>query len=72
MDKTKTNHKIKDDSDGLRIVGGSVYIKAANRLIHEGEWTCHVHNSLGGEKMMLKLIVTGITVKSNKHCKAIV
>ena len=59
MDKSKTNRAVKDNSDDVRIVGGSVYIKSVNRLTHEGEWTCNVHNALGGEEIKLKLIVTG-------------
>ena len=64
MDKSNTNRVIKDNSDDVQIVGGSVYIKSANRLTHEGEWTCNVHNSLGSEKQKLKLIVTGNKIKS--------
>ena len=47
---------------GIQLVGGSVYIKSANRLMHEGEWTCHVYNSLTMESEQIKihLIVTGI------------
>ena len=63
MDKSNTNLVVKDNSDDVRIVGGSVCIKSANRLTHEGEWTCNVHNSLGGEKQKLKLIVTGNKIK---------
>ena len=63
MDKSTTNRVVKDNSDDVRIVGGSVYIKSVNRLTHEGEWTCHVHNALGGEKIKLKLIVTGTNIK---------
>ena len=59
MDKSEANQNVKDNSNGIRMIGGSVYIKSANRLAHEGEWTCHVHNSLGGEKTKLKLILTG-------------
>ena len=39
-----------------------MYIEAANRLMHEGEWTCHVRNSLGSETMRLNLVVTGLQI----------
>ena len=53
---------VKDYTRGVRLIAGSVYIEAANRLMHEGEWTCHVQNSLGSEKMRLNLVVTGLQI----------
>ena len=50
---------MKDNTYGVRLISGSVYIASVNRLMHEGEWTCNVKNSLGSEKMILQLIVTG-------------
>ena len=58
-----------DNSYGVRLVGGSVYIESANRLMHEGEWTCHVYNSIGSEQIKLHLIVTGTFDYVYKHKK---
>ena len=57
--KTNAGRIVKDNSYEARLVGGSVFIKSATRLMHEGEWTCHVKNSLGSEKMKLRLVVKG-------------
>ena len=54
---------VKDHTRGVRLIAGSVYIEAANRLMHEGEWTCHVKNSLGSEKLRLNLVVTGMQIR---------
>ena len=54
---------MKDHTRGVRLIAGSVYIAAANRFLHEGEWTCHVQNSLGSEKMRLNLVVTGMQIR---------
>ena len=56
---------VKDHTRGVRLIAGSVYIEAANRLMHEGEWTCHVQNSLGSEKMRLNLVVTGMQIRKS-------
>ena len=59
LTKSQTPRIVKDNSYGVRLVAGSVFILKASRLMHEGEWTCTVKNSLGSEKIKLNLIVTG-------------